>query len=426
MSESYSVKARLSAVDSGFSSTLKNAMGLADSFGSKLSGFNFGILTGVGQAAFGVLKDSVSGLVSEMSASNAAWKTFTGNMEMLGKSSSEISSVKKELQAFAEQSVYSSSDMAATYAQLAAVGTKNTTQLVKGFGGLAAAAENPQQAMKTLSQQATQMAAKPNVAWADFKLMLEQTPAGIAAVAKEMGMSSAEMVTAVQEGTIATDEFFDAIAKVGTNKAFSKMATEYKTVGAAMDGLQETIGNKLTPAFDVLSQVGINAISGISDMLGGIDAQALADNVSSMVKTAGEFLGILKDSFSGVGTAVGSAASAVKNALGGVNGEFSKTDAMNNFKSACDSVAGAITKVAGFIEQHADTIAKALPYVAKLAGAFLAFKAVNSIAPGLTSFAGSLLKMAGKGIAGLAGKLLGIAGGQKAVGSASAASGPSI
>ena len=43
------------------------------------------------------------------------------------------------------------------------------------------AAENPQQAMKTLSQQGVQMAAKPTVAWQDFKLMLEQTPAGIAA-----------------------------------------------------------------------------------------------------------------------------------------------------------------------------------------------------------------------------------------------------
>ena len=37
--------------------------------------------------------------------------------------------------------IYSASDMATTYSQLAAVGTKNCTQLVKGFGGLAAAAE---------------------------------------------------------------------------------------------------------------------------------------------------------------------------------------------------------------------------------------------------------------------------------------------
>ena len=76
--------------------------------------------------------------------------------------------------------------MASSYAQLAAVGIKSADKLVTGFGGLAGAAEDPAQAMKTLSQQGVQMAAKPTVAWQDFKLMLEQTPAGIAAVAKEM------------------------------------------------------------------------------------------------------------------------------------------------------------------------------------------------------------------------------------------------
>ena len=151
MAESYSVKAILSATDNGFSSTLKNAMGAADSFGAKIkSGFNFGILTGMGQAAFGAICNGVKGVVSEIDSSNAAWKTFEGNMKILGKSDKYIGSAKKELQAFAETSVYSSSDMANTFAQLEAVGTKNTTQLVKGFGGLAAAAENPQQAMKTL------------------------------------------------------------------------------------------------------------------------------------------------------------------------------------------------------------------------------------------------------------------------------------
>ncbi len=222
MAEGFSVKAVLSAVDRGFTSTMKSALSsvksLASTVGSgmimgagmaafnKLTGaasglvkevdasnaawktfsgvkslastVGSGMIMGAGMAAFNKLTGAASGLVKEVDASNAAWKTFSGNMGMLGKSSKEIESVKKELQSFAEQTVYSSSDMASTFAQLEAVGTKNTLSLVKGFGGLAAAAENPQQAMKTLSMQATQMAAKPKVAWEDFKLMLEQTPAG--------------------------------------------------------------------------------------------------------------------------------------------------------------------------------------------------------------------------------------------------------
>lgn len=423
MAESYSVKAVLSAMDNGFASTLRNAMGVADSFGDKIkSGFNFGTLTGMGQAAFGAIKNGISGMVGEISSSNAAWKTFDGNMKILGKSAEEISGAKKELQSFAETTVYSSSDMAQTFAQLEAVGTKNTKKLVQGFGGLAAAAENPQQAMKTLSQQATQMAAKPTVAWADFKLMLEQTPAGMAAVAKEMGMTSAELVTAIQDGEVQTEEFFDAIQKVGTSDSFSKLATEYKTVGQAMDGLKETLGNKLTPAFDVLSKVGIKVISGIADKIGKIDADALATKVKSVVNTAGKFLGILRSKFSGVGKEIVATLKTLSEALGLTKGEFSKTDALSAFSKACGFVRSAISKVTTFIQENKETIAKYAPLIKRLVIAFVGMKIANKVAPGLTSFARGLALMAGKGIASLAGKLFGIAGGTRAAGSAAGAS----
>ena len=229
------------------------------------------------------LKDVIVDLNGELSQSGAAWKTFQTNMENLNMPQAEIKSTKKELQKFAQQTIYSASDMASTYSQLAAVGTKNTTQLVKGFGGLAASAENPAQAMKTLSQQATQMAAKPKVAWEDFKLMLEQTPAGVAAVAKTMGMSTTSMIKNVQDGTIATQDFFDAVAKTGTNANFSKMATEFKTTGQAMDGLTETVTNKLQPAYDQLSARSIASITKLTDYIGAMDFDTPANKIIAAI-----------------------------------------------------------------------------------------------------------------------------------------------
>ncbi|CUX18471.1 hypothetical protein [Clostridium sp. C105KSO13] len=150
----YSVKAILSAVDQGFQHNEK-CNGIYQQPKSTLtSGLGFGIMMGAGQNAFSALSGGLSGLIGDMSSAGAAWTTFEGNMRMNGYAESDIKSVKKEWSDFATQTVYSSSDMASTFAQLDAVGTKNTTSLVKGFGGLAAAAENPQQAMKTLSQQA--------------------------------------------------------------------------------------------------------------------------------------------------------------------------------------------------------------------------------------------------------------------------------
>lgn len=236
--------------------------------------------------ALGAVKNEIGGLIGDLGEASAVWKTFEGNMANMGKGPAEIASVKKQLQDYATETIYSASDMSSTYSQLAAVGTKNTTELVKGFGGLAAAAPEPAQAMKTLSQQATQMAALPTVQWADFKLMLQQTPAGIAAVAKTMGKTTSQLVQNIQDGKVKTQDFFNAITKTGTSGAFTKMATEYKTVGQAMDGLREGVTNKLQGAFDRVSKVGINVISSLSDKIASINFDQIADNAFKAFATA--------------------------------------------------------------------------------------------------------------------------------------------
>ena len=268
-------------------SSLNSGSNGINALGNSANKANVGLRQIIAGSAFGSMiskaassaTNGVRAFVGELNESTVAWSTFEGNMKQIGKSPAEINAAKKSLQKFAQDTIYSSSDMASTYSQLAAVGTKNTTQLVKGFGGLAAAATDPKQAMKTLSQQATQMAAKPTVQWQDFKLMLEQTPAGMAAVAKSMGMSTKQLVKNVQDGTIKTEQFLNAVAKTGTNANFSKMATQYKTVGQALDGLKETLANKVQPQFKKLSDIVIKVITKITDKLGKVNFKKFADKL---------------------------------------------------------------------------------------------------------------------------------------------------
>lgn len=423
MAESFSVKAILSAQDRGFTSAFKSAMGTVSNLKSTLtSGIGFGIMAGIGQKAFGAVTSSIGGMVSELNSSSAAWKTFNGNMSMVGKGADEIASVKKELQEFAEDTIYSASDMASTYAQLSAVGIKSTNKLVKGFGGLAAAAENPKQAMKTLSQQATQMAAKPTVAWADFKLMIEQTPAGISAVAKEMGMTTTELVQNVQDGKIATEDFFDAIAKVGTNDAFTKLATEYKTVDQAMDGLTETVSNKLAPSFDILSGRAIKSLDGIINKIGDLDGDAIAGKLTSFLDKASGYWNVLKTEASEVKNAFGDAFSAIGEDLGKITGAFGSTESISSFAGVMDSASGALQTFAGFLKEHSETIAKVIPQIPKLVVAYKGFKIAKSVAPFVGAFTSAIAGLASKGISKIAGKLFGISKGQEAVGKSSASS----
>ena len=293
MADSFSVEAILSAVDRNFSGTFNNiassASKVGDSFqnSTKPAGNFVSTVSKIAGAigltkVVGAIGDGVRSMVGELDESSKAWQTFESNMTFLGKTPAQISSIEKSLQSYAQETIYSSSDMASAYAQFASVGVKGVGRLVKGMGGLAAATDNPKQAMKTLMEQGTQMAAKPMVQWADFRLMLEQTPAGMAAVAKAMGMSTKELVQNVQAGNVSTQQFFDGIEKAGNSKAFQKMATSYKTVGEAMDGLQETLANKLQPAWQAMSKVAVGAISGIIEKISAI-------NFDSVIASIGNF-----------------------------------------------------------------------------------------------------------------------------------------
>lgn len=406
----------LSRAQSGFSK-LKGALG-GNMFGGaeKSSRGLFKSMAGgvaVGNMiskGMGLAGSGIRSMLGELNEASTSWQTFEGNMHQLGASNTEINKAKAEMQKFAQQTIYSASDMSSTYAQLAAVGTKNTAQLVKGLGGLASAADNPQQAMKTLSEQATQMAAKPKVQWQDFKLMLEQTPAGISAVAKTMGESTTSLIKDIQDGKVKTQDFLNAVAKTGTNANFSKMATQYKTVGQAMDGLKETLANKLQPAFDKVGKIGIKAVEGITDRLGNINGEKLGDNLVNIIQSVKSKFDNLKnnfmngfassfniDGFRNMITAVGNAINNVKNAFKGVGGSLANSlgslsgKGLNGISSIITNIANAISKMSpSQIRAVGTAIASLAGALALLKGAGSVAGIISNIASGLSAIKGGL------------------------------------
>nr|DAR63767.1 MAG TPA: tail tape measure [Caudoviricetes sp.] len=356
--ENYSVTAVLSARDS-LSPKLKGVAGLLNSTGGMVkAGLGFGALSRIGGSAVASLGRNIKGLVNEINETNATWKTFTANMQMSGMGKAQINRTKKDLQNFAAKTIYSSKDMASTYAQLYAVNKKTTTGVVKGFGAVAAASENPRQAMKTLSTQATQMAAKPMVAWQDFKLMLEQSPAGLSRVAAKMGMTTKELVANVQAGKVKTEDFFKAMEKAGNDKSLLAMAQQYKTVGEAAEGLRATLATRLAPAFDVISKAGVGAISG-----------AMA--------TLSSRLEIASNSFKGVGTAFSKAFSAVGKSIAKITNSKSAVDA---FKKSMDGLARSAKGAAKFLEKHSDSVAYFVTHIPELVEAFIGLKIALKLA----------------------------------------------
>ena len=403
--------AGLSKGQSGFSK-LKSALsgdvfqGASKSSNSMFKSMTGGVVVGnLISKGMDLARSGISSMLGELNEASTSWQTFEGNMHQIGASNTQIARAKSDMQKFAQQTIYSASDMSSTYAQLAAVGTKNTAKLVKGFGGLAAASDNPQQAMKTLSEQATQMAAKPKVQWQDFKLMLEQTPAGISAVAKTMGKSTTELIKNIQDGKVKTQDFLNAVAKTGTNVNFSKMATQYKTVGQAMDGLKETLANKLQPQFDKVSQVGIKAVSGITDKLANLNWDALGNGILSAISKVQPVLANLGNGFkqmfegfnsSGAGKSIADMFDSIADAGKKLTATLSKGKGGNSFFKQLGSLGGgALSSVAQAISGVANAVGKMDPSsLMALARAFIVLKgglkgiAIMAIVKGLQQLNG--------------------------------------
>lgn len=383
---SYTVEAVLKARDSGFSSAFRAAeksvsglSSMASKVGSTFkSVLGANLISSALTSGIGSITSGIGSMVGELNGAQKAWKTFEGNLQAFGRSSEVIAQAKTEMQDFATKTIYSASDMASTYSQLDAVGTKNVGSLVKAFGGLAASAENPAQAMKSLSTQATQMASKPKVAWMDFKIMMEQAPAGMAAVAKEMGMSTAELVSAVQDGKIKTEDFFEALNKAGNSDAFQKMATEFKTVDQAIDGMKESLSNKLMPAFEQLNKFGIKAVNALSDAFDKVDFNKLADGLGKALD---------KIDFTKIINNVSAFISDTTQKIQTFWTAFSNTGAVSAFTTAVQSISAALGNIwnsltaTGVLETLGSTLGTLVTWLSQIATAAANF--IASLPPGV-------------------------------------------
>ena len=388
MAETYSVEAVLTAVDKGMSSTLnglqKAINGLQkssstfDNISNKSSSMFKSMLGAelVGSAiksAFGSIKSTMGEMVGELNSSKKAWDTFDGNLSKLGWGKDQINQAKEAMQDYATKTIYSASDMASTFSQMAAIGRNDSNELVKAMGGLAASSENPKQAMKSLSQQMVQALAKPKLTWQDFKIMMEQAPAGMSEVAKQMGLSLNELITKIQAGEVKTDDFAEAFKRAGAS--MQDMATQYKTIDQAMDGLKESLSNKLKPAFDTLSKAGIKALEAIMNQIDKIDFNKLATNLEGFLNKI-DFEAVIGK----ITSFVGSAVAKIKEFWKG----FTNTSAISDFKQALSEVREAVKKVfsslsGGDMASFGEKIGKVLSVVSEAIKAFA--KIVQSLSP---------------------------------------------
>src|SRR5699024_8660567 len=114
-----------------------------------------------------------------------------------------------------------------------------------------------------------------------------------------------ELILGIQDGEIASKDFAQAVAEVGTNEQFSKLATTFKSTGQALDGMSETVANKLMPAFKALDKLGIKAVEGLTNVIDKIDVEGLVEDFTRVAK-------VVAPAFKEIGKQIGKVSDKVK------------------------------------------------------------------------------------------------------------------
>lgn len=367
MNELYKILGTLSIDTSEAEGKLDGAVGSAEKHAGKMSSIFQSLAQGVGQYIGQMFMRGVGQIGSFLTGvdeASGSLKSFASNMELAGKSSSEIKKAQDDMEKYAQATVYNTTDMLQTVGLLSTSGVKNATEIAKAMGNISSAAQDPEQALKSLSLQMTQVNGKGFIQTMDFRIMQEQASGPMKMVQDQLQKlnhwTPAQFQAALSSGKISADMFNKALLDVGgsatdTGRMLEKNATTPKTFGQAFQVVTESLQNSLIPVMEKLQNIFIPVIAGMAD-LAGTASGMLGSGINSAINWVSKLWDKLKEN--GAVASFSAAFESIKNITTTVSGivrDFFKAITGGNTKSI-DGVASAFKGVADFIKVATDKV----------------------------------------------------------------------
>ena len=421
MAESYSVKAILSAQDKNFSSIMKSCQGYASNLKSTLmGGLGFGAMAAIGGKAVSLVTNSVSDLSKETIETSDSMYKLQAAMRFSGYAEDEIQRIAGatgSLKTYADKTVFSLQDV------LSANGVKDADKLTEAVGNAVAVFGGGAKEYQGVALAFSQAMAAGVLHAQDWNQIINASPQLAGGLRKELiklnPVLGNDFKGAMEDGAITADLLGQAITNIGMTDMAKEAATSVTTFEGAMGNLEASAVSGMMNLYYTFAKPKV--IDAINGMTSKVDAgfSKLAVGIPKAIEIILPYWNVLKTDAKEVGTAFGEAAGAIIDEVQELTGAFGKKESVDNFSESMGTATGALTTFADFLKDHDKEVAKAITLLPKLYVAFKGFKIVSAIAPGVKTFAGAIVSMTGKGIATLAGKLFGVAAGEKAVGTAS-------
>lgn len=424
MAESFSVKAILSAQDKGFKSVFGAATKSAKELKSTLmGGIGFGAMMAIGQKAVSVVSGSLSGLTKETINTSDAMQKLQQAMRFSGYAEDEIQRIAGAtgtLKTYADKTVFSLQDVMSTFGSLSANGVKDAEKLTESVGNAVAVFGGGAQEFSSVALAFSQAMASGALHAQDWNQIVNASPQLAGGLRKELiklnPVLGEDFKQAMEDGAITADLLGQVMNNIGMTDMAREAAQSVTTFEGAMGNLEATVTSGMQSIYD--SFVKGKAVDAINQFNGKVESvfSRLQTWIPATMIRLGSYWKILKREASQVSGAFGDAFGAIRKELGKLIPAFGSTESVNGFRDAIQGAGDALQAFAGFLEEHADIIARVIAELPKLIVAYKGFKIAKSVAPFVGAFTSAIAGLAGKGISKIAGKLFGISKGQKEVG----------
>ena len=430
MAETFSVKAILSAQDEGFKSVFGAATKSAKELKSTLiGGIGFGAMMAIGQKAVSVVSGSLSGLTKETINTSDAMQKLQQAMRFSGYAEDEIQRIAGAtgtLKTYADKTVFSLQDVMSTFGSLSANGVKDAEKLTESVGNAVAVFGGGAQEFSSVALAFSQAMASGALHAQDWNQIVNASPQLAGGLRKELiklnPVLGEDFKQAMEDGAITADLLGQAMNNIGMTDMAREAAQSVTTFEGAMGNLEATVTSGMQSIYD--SFVKGKAVDAINQFNGKVESvfSRLQTWIPATMIRLESYWKILKKEASQVSGAFGDAFGAIRKELGKLIPAFGSTESVNGFRDAIQGAGDALQAFAGFLEEHADIIARVIAELPKLIAGYKGFKIVKPFIPIVAGFTGAILKLAGAGVSKIAGKLFRISKGQDAVGKSSASS----
>ncbi len=254
-----------------------------------------GAVGGLVSSGIGMAVDAIGDLTGDIIEASDSVDKFKSTLNFAGLDTGTIDALTASTQAYADQTVYSISDIRNVTAQLAANGVQGFDKLAEAAGNLNAVAGGNAETFSSVGMVLTQTAGAGKLTTENWNQLADAIPGASGKLQEAMlknGAYTGNFRDAMEKGEISAEEFNQAIMDLGMTDVAKEAATSTSTIEGAMGNLEASVVGVGTTILDQFKGPLTSGISMLAQRISG-----LSDVFTGLVQTIGPILSQIGTTF---------------------------------------------------------------------------------------------------------------------------------